>query len=33
MGKSAVVALYVVALVAVVVSVDLLFFRDHFWDG
>ncbi len=26
------VALYVLAMVAVVVGVDLLFFRHHFWD-
>ena len=32
MGRQAVVALYVVALVAVVVGVDVLFFRDHFWE-
>jgi len=31
MGKPAVV-LYVVALVAVVVGVDVLFFRDLFWE-
>jgi hypothetical protein len=32
MGRQAVVALYVLALVAVVVGVDVLFFRDHFWE-
>ena len=32
MGRQAVVALYVVALIAVVVGVDLLFFRHHFWE-
>jgi hypothetical protein len=32
MGRLAVVALYVLALVAVVVGVDVLFFRDHFWE-
>lgn len=33
MGKQApVVALYVLALVAVVVSVDILFFRHHIWE-
>jgi type IV secretory pathway VirB2 component (pilin) len=26
------VALYIVALIAVVVGVDLLFFRHHFWE-
>ncbi len=31
MGRHAVVALYVVALVAVVVGVDVLFFRQHLW--
>jgi hypothetical protein len=31
MGRPAVVALYVLALVVVVVGVDLLFFRNHFW--
>jgi hypothetical protein len=32
MGRQAVVALYVVALVAIVVGVDVLFFRHHFWE-
>jgi cytochrome c oxidase subunit IV len=32
MGKSAVTALYVLALVAVVVGVDVLFFRHQFWE-
>jgi len=31
MGRQAGVALYVLALVAVVVSVDVLFFRNRFW--
>ncbi len=31
MSGRATVVLYVVALVAVVVSTDLLFFRQHFW--
>lgn len=31
MERPAVVALYVVALVAVVVGVDVLFFRHHVW--
>jgi hypothetical protein len=31
MGRSATVALYVFALVAVVVGVDVLFFRNRFW--
>ena len=32
MGRQAVVALYVLALAAVVVGVDILFFRHHFWE-
>jgi predicted cobalt transporter CbtA len=32
MGRQAVAALYVLALVAVVVGVDVLFFRHHFWE-
>jgi hypothetical protein len=31
MGRQAAVALYVLAMVAVVVGVDVLFFRHHFW--
>ncbi len=31
--RQAAVALYVLALVAVVVGVDMLFFRHHFWGG
>jgi hypothetical protein len=31
MGRQAAVALYVLALVAVVVGVDVLFFRHQFW--
>ena len=31
MGRHAAVALYVLTLVAVVVGVDVLFFRHHFW--
>ena len=30
--RSAAVVLYVLALVAVVVGVDILFFRHHFWE-
>jgi hypothetical protein len=30
-GSKAAVALYVLALVAVVVGVDILFFRHYFW--
>lgn len=32
MGRQATVALYVVTLIAVVVAVDVLFFRNHFWE-
>jgi hypothetical protein len=32
MGKSGTAALYVVAMVAVVVGVDVLFFRGQFWE-
>ena len=32
MGRQAVVVLYVAALVAVVVGVDVLFFRNRFWE-
>ncbi len=31
MGRQATVVLYVFLLVAVVVGVDFLFFRNHFW--
>jgi hypothetical protein len=31
MGRQAVIALYVLALIAVVVGVDILFFRHQFW--
>ena len=31
MGRHAADALYVFTMVAVVVGVDVLFFRDHFW--
>ena len=31
MGRHAVVVLYVLAMVAVVVAVDVLFFRNQFW--
>jgi hypothetical protein len=30
-GRPVAVALYVLALVAVIVGVDVLFFRHHFW--
>ncbi len=32
MGRHATVALFVVTLVVVVVGVDVLFFRHHFWE-
>ena len=32
MGRRGAVALYVLALIAVVVGVDVLFFRHHFWE-
>ena len=32
MGRQAAVVLYVLALVAVVVGVDILFLRHHFWE-
>lgn len=31
MGKNLTTVLYVLAMVAVVVGVDILFFRDQFW--
>jgi type IV secretory pathway VirB2 component (pilin) len=31
-GNRVAVALYVLAMVAVVVGVNILFFRHHFWD-
>jgi predicted cobalt transporter CbtA len=31
MGRQAAVALYVLTMVAVVVGVDILFFRHNFW--
>jgi type IV secretory pathway VirB2 component (pilin) len=32
MGRQTAVVLYVLALVAVVVGVDVLFFRNRFWE-
>ena len=32
MGRQAAAALYVLAMIAVVVGVDILFFRHHFWE-
>jgi hypothetical protein len=31
MGRQPVIAVCVLAMVAVIVGVDLLFFRNHFW--
>ena len=32
MGRQAAVTLYVLTLIVVVVSVDVLFFRNRFWE-
>lgn len=32
MGRQAAIAVYVAAMVAVIVSVDILFFRHRFWE-
>ena len=32
MGRHAAVVLYLVAMAGVVVAVDVLFFRDRFWE-
>jgi hypothetical protein len=32
MARTVAIVLYVLALVAVVVGVDVLFFRHHFWE-
>ena len=32
MGRQAAIVLYVLALVAVIVGVDVLFFRHHTWE-
>jgi len=32
MGRQAAIVLYVLALVTVVVGVDVIFFRHHFWE-
>jgi hypothetical protein len=32
MGRRAAIVLYALALIAVVVGVDVLFFRHHFWQ-
>lgn len=32
MGRQAAVVLYLLAMVAIVVVVDILFFKHHFWE-
>ena len=32
MGRQVAVALYVAAMVAVIVGVDILFFKNYFWE-
>ena len=32
MGRQAAIVFYVLAMVALVVGVDILFFRHHFWE-
>jgi hypothetical protein len=32
MGKQATIVLYVVAMAAIIVGVDLVFFRNRFWE-
>lgn len=32
MGRQALTVLYVLVMVAVVVGIDVLFFRHHFWE-
>jgi len=32
MGRKVAIALYVVAMAAVIVGVDLVFFRNRFWE-
>jgi len=32
MGRQAGIALYVVAMIALIVGVDVAFFRDRFWE-
>jgi hypothetical protein len=31
MGSKAVAALYMIAMIIIIVGVDILFFRGHFW--
>lgn len=32
MGQQTIAALYVVLMAAVIVAIDILFFRNHFWE-
>ena len=32
MGRQAAIVLYILLLIAVVVAVDFLFFKHHFWE-
>jgi hypothetical protein len=32
MGRNLVVTLYVLAMIAIIVGVDFVFFRNHFWE-
>ena len=32
MGRSAIIGLYILLLVSVIAGVDLLFFRNRFWE-
>ena len=32
MGRQATAVVYVLAMVVVVVGIDILFFRNHFWE-
>jgi hypothetical protein len=32
MGKSIVIVIYILTMIATVVIVDILFFRHHFWE-
>lgn len=32
MEKNIIAVIYIVVMIAVVVGVDILFFRDHFWE-
>ncbi len=32
MGQQTIIALYVVLMAAVIVAIDVLFFKNHFWE-